>query len=191
VPRTSVLPQASLCKPTGILSVDASGAMGVLLPERGDTAQPLELCSVEDEDVAFGAAAVPVVLRPHHPALSALHAASAPLYPAPYVLTRPLLELSLGPRADLHRARQVGALAPVLKAAATARWSIASHIQGRPMLSAVTISVDSRMLGAGFFGLARDLGKLQDSSAHDERRFWDAEKAAVYETWQRDLRAGG
>jgi hypothetical protein len=58
------------------------------------------------------------------------------------------------------------------------------HIQRRPMLSAVAISVVRRMPGPGFFGLARELGKLQGSSEQDERRFWDAEKAAVYDTWQ-------
>lgn len=60
------------------------------------------------------------------------------------------------------------------------------YLQGRPMLSAVAISAVRRKPGPGFFGLARELGRLQDSSEKDEGRFWAAEKAAVYDTWQRD-----
>lgn len=60
------------------------------------------------------------------------------------------------------------------------------HIQGRPMLSAVAISTERRRPGPGFFGLARDMRILHGSSEQDERRFWAAEKAAVYDTWRED-----
>jgi hypothetical protein len=60
------------------------------------------------------------------------------------------------------------------------------HSQGRPMLSAVAVSVTRRIPGSGFFDLARSLGKLQDSSEQAERRFWEEEKTAVYATWQED-----
>lgn len=65
----------------------------------------------------------------------ALHAASAPLEPAAYVLTRPSFELSLGLRAYLHGARQASALVPVLEVAAVgpvehgvARRPAADHV---------------------------------------------------------------
>ena len=61
------------------------------------------------------------------------------------------------------------------------------HSQGRPMLSAVAVSVRTRIPGSGFFDLARSLGKLQDSSGQAERHFWEEEKVAVYVAWQEDL----
>lgn len=45
------------------------------------------------------------------------------------------------------------------------------HSQGRPMLSAVAVSVRIRIPGSGFFDLVRNLGKLQDSSEQAERNF--------------------
>jgi hypothetical protein len=60
------------------------------------------------------------------------------------------------------------------------------HSQGRPMLSAVAVSVTRRIPGSGFFDLARGLGKLQDSSEQAERRFWKEELRAVYAAWQAD-----
>jgi hypothetical protein len=57
---------------------------------------------------------------------------------------------------------------------------------GRPMLSALAITVEGKP-GDGFFGLARDLGKLTSDHQSDQRAFWEAEKRAVYQTWQRSF----
>lgn len=58
------------------------------------------------------------------------------------------------------------------------------HSRGRPMLSAVAVSVTRRIPGPGFFDLARTLGKLPSFSEQAERHFWEEEKAAVYAAWQ-------
>lgn len=63
------------------------------------------------------------------------------------------------------------------------------HLQGRPMLSAVAVGVSGEP-GEGFYILARGLGKLNDDSADEKRRFWATEKAAVYKVWQKVLEAG-
>jgi hypothetical protein len=55
---------------------------------------------------------------------------------------------------------------------------------GRPMLSAAAVGVSGNP-GAGFFNLARELGKLGDDN---EEGFWEAELKAVYETWKVELR---
>ena len=60
-------------------------------------------------------------------------------------------------------------------------------LAGRPMLSAVAVSVGGRA-GPGFFALARTLNRL--AGATDENAFWDAERNAVYSTWKRPLRSG-
>jgi len=54
--------------------------------------------------------------------------------------------------------------------------------RGRPMLSAVVTRVTGKM-GQGFFELARKLGKLKDVSEEAKERFWEEEKARVYEIW--------
>ncbi|MDQ3743093.1 MAG: hypothetical protein M3444_01800 [Acidobacteriota bacterium] len=54
---------------------------------------------------------------------------------------------------------------------------------GRPLLSAVAVSSVSGSPGEGFFGWAKDLGRLKDDSKEGKKRFWEEEKAAVYETW--------
>jgi hypothetical protein len=54
---------------------------------------------------------------------------------------------------------------------------------GRPMLSAVAVGV-SGTPGDGFYGLAKDLGKLTEDSPEAKRHFWEKEKAAVYEAWK-------
>lgn len=56
---------------------------------------------------------------------------------------------------------------------------------GRPMLSAIAVSVAGRP-GPGFFELARHLGRFNGKSA-DEERFWHQECQAIYETWKRPL----
>ena len=56
--------------------------------------------------------------------------------------------------------------------------------QGRPLLSALAVGV-SGSPGPGFFGVARDLGKLDEETKETERRFWEEEKVAVYKAWAR------
>jgi len=53
----------------------------------------------------------------------------------------------------------------------------------RPLLSAVAVSSVTNAPGEGFFGWAKDLGRLKDESKEGKRRFWEEEKAAVYEVW--------
>ena len=60
-------------------------------------------------------------------------------------------------------------------------------IAGRPMLSAIAVSVAGKP-GPGFFGLARELGKLHDGE--NELTFWEAECERVHAAWKRPLRAG-
>jgi hypothetical protein len=55
---------------------------------------------------------------------------------------------------------------------------------GRPMLSAVCVTKEGGA-GAGFFVLARQLGRLEEGG--DEDAFWRAELKAVYETWRRPM----
>jgi len=57
-------------------------------------------------------------------------------------------------------------------------------VAGRPMLSAVAVSVSGRP-GPGFFSLARDLGKI--TSETDEKAFWEQERDAAYKAWKRPL----
>ena len=94
------------------------------------------------------------------------------------IIYRVIADIMGLPPTGHHMAKEVGQMSGEI--------SEDEHIQGRPMLSAVAISAVRRMPGPGFFGLARDMGKLQGSSEQDERHFWDAEKAAVYAIWQGD-----
>jgi len=55
---------------------------------------------------------------------------------------------------------------------------------GRPMLSAVVVGVSGKP-GSGFFSLAKELGRLSDSD--DPNTFWEKERDAAYEAWQRSL----
>jgi hypothetical protein len=57
---------------------------------------------------------------------------------------------------------------------------------GRPMLSAVAVSVVSGKAGPGFFALAKELGRFDGDPANEEN-FWHKEVQAVYETWKRPL----
>jgi hypothetical protein len=57
---------------------------------------------------------------------------------------------------------------------------------GRPMLSAVTVTVDGKP-GEGFFGLAKDLGRLAGDLPSHKETFWEAERQRVYATWHRYL----
>jgi hypothetical protein len=56
---------------------------------------------------------------------------------------------------------------------------------GRPMLSAVAVSVSGKA-GPGFFALAKELGRFGGEPAEQED-FWRRELQAVYETWKRPL----
>jgi hypothetical protein len=55
---------------------------------------------------------------------------------------------------------------------------------GRPMLSAVVVSVNGRP-GPGFFNFAREIGRIGPTQSEDE--FWRQEREAVYEAWRRPL----
>ena len=55
---------------------------------------------------------------------------------------------------------------------------------GRPMLSSVAVGVNGKP-GPGFFGLARDLGRLDQNK--DESAFWKEELLAAYSAWRRPL----
>lgn len=55
---------------------------------------------------------------------------------------------------------------------------------GRPMLSAVAVTVD-RKVGPGFFALAKTLGLLREGE--DETTFWERERDRTYEAWKRPL----
>ena len=55
---------------------------------------------------------------------------------------------------------------------------------GRPMLSSVVVAVNGKA-GPGFFGLARDLGWLDQNK--DESAFWKEELLAAYSAWRRPL----
>lgn len=57
---------------------------------------------------------------------------------------------------------------------------------GRPMLSAITVTVAGQP-GEGFFGLAKDLGKLTSDQPADKQAFWETETQRVYATWKRDF----
>jgi hypothetical protein len=58
--------------------------------------------------------------------------------------------------------------------------------QGRPMSSATTIRVTGKP-GPGCFALAKELGKLNSDDEAVQQAFWEVEKHAVYETWQRSF----
>lgn len=61
---------------------------------------------------------------------------------------------------------------------------------GRPMLSAIVVGVNGRP-GDGFFAWARDLGRFDGSEDKEaQRRFWEEEKQAVYETWKKEFKRG-
>lgn len=56
---------------------------------------------------------------------------------------------------------------------------------GRPMLSAVAVSIKGRP-GPGFYDLAHKLSRLP--SKDEDLEFWEKERQAVYETWRRSPR---
>ena len=74
-----------------------------------------------------------------------------------------------------HMARKVGQV--------LGEVSEDEHRAGRPMLSAVAVSVKG-FPGDGFFTLARTLGCLTATDASAELPFWMAEERKVYEAWQ-------
>jgi hypothetical protein len=59
---------------------------------------------------------------------------------------------------------------------------------GRPMLSAVAVSVEG-VPGSGFYGLAKELGKLFPDTPEGHLQFWRAEQAATYKQWRKKLNA--
>jgi hypothetical protein len=59
--------------------------------------------------------------------------------------------------------------------------------QGRPMLSAIAVSIKGTT-SEGFFAWAKELAKLQSDDQPQREAFWEAEKKAVYQTWQRTFK---
>ncbi len=57
------------------------------------------------------------------------------------------------------------------------------HEQGRPLLSAIAVSSVDGKPGKGFYGWAKQLGRLKDDSEAVKKKFWEEEKLAVYDTW--------
>jgi hypothetical protein len=62
---------------------------------------------------------------------------------------------------------------------------------GRPMLSAIVVKTGRTKPGPGFWRFARELGRLQGEGKEVEERFWEKEKRAVYQTWQKSPRQDG
>lgn len=73
-----------------------------------------------------------------------------------------------------HMARQVGQV--------LGEVSEDEHRAGRPMLSAIAVS-ESGFPGDGFFKLARQLGKLAESTGSAEQEFLRLEQRQVYARW--------
>ena len=58
---------------------------------------------------------------------------------------------------------------------------------GRPMLSAIVVRVDGKP-GDGLYNWAHQLGRLQDEGKEAESSFWEKEKRAVYDVWQKSFK---
>lgn len=54
------------------------------------------------------------------------------------------------------------------------------HAEGRPLLSVVVVRVSDHSPGAGFFKLARELGRFKNGT---EAEFFAEESSRVFETW--------
>ncbi len=58
----------------------------------------------------------------------------------------------------------------------------------RPMLSAIAVGYGARP-GKGFFGLAEELGRLEEHANRQAREaFWTAECKTVYDAWAEDFK---
>lgn len=57
-------------------------------------------------------------------------------------------------------------------------------LNGRPMLSALAVSVVTGKPGDNFYDYARALGRLKLKGKAEELAFWEKECKAVYETWK-------
>lgn len=66
-------------------------------------------------------------------------------------------------------------------------WEIVyfDHQQGRPMLSAMTLSTQSNSPGEGFFRAARDLGRFDGHSNKEKEEFLFAEMKACRDYWSK------
>ena len=53
--------------------------------------------------------------------------------------------------------------------------------EGRPLLTAVAVNKDLRMPGAGFFTMAKDVGRFD---GNDQDAFWRRELQAVWDYWE-------
>ena len=82
------------------------------------------------------------------------------------------------PLSGSHMANQIGKVLGAI--------SEDEHALGRPMLSAMAVRVTG-IPGDGFYTMARDLGRLTSDDKTEQRRFWEEQSQAVYETWARPL----
>lgn len=81
------------------------------------------------------------------------------------------------PNSGQHMARQIGLILGEICEDEVAR--------GRPMLSAVAVGVSGEP-GPGFYTAAKGLGRTVTDAR--DRAFWERERDAVYETWERPIR---
>ena len=80
------------------------------------------------------------------------------------------------PPSGQHMARETGRMLGAI----THR----EHACGRPMLTAAVVSSSDKRPGPGFYGLARQMGRLDNAATRDgERQFWKEELERVYEEW--------
>ena len=84
------------------------------------------------------------------------------------------------PPTGSHMGKEVGQMLNAI--------SVEEASQNRPMLTAIVVGVDG-FPGPGFYGLARELGRLTEKSPEAEREFWEQEKRAVYDTWARTFKS--
>lgn len=83
------------------------------------------------------------------------------------------------PRSGSHMAREIGQILGEISEDEVAN--------GRPMLSALAVGV-SGVPGEGFYGLARDWGRLSEDSREADLAFWERERSAVYAAWARTFK---
>lgn len=80
------------------------------------------------------------------------------------------------PSSGQHMARQIGLVLREICEDEVAR--------GRPMLSAVAVGVSGEP-GLGFYAAAKGLGRTVTDAR--DKAFWERERDAVYETWERPI----
>ena len=87
-----------------------------------------------------------------------------------------LAEVTGLPKKGAYMGRQLGLLLGAI--------SEDEALRGRPMLSALAISA-AGFPSDGFYALAIELGKLADDSKEGRLSFWEQEKTALYQRWEK------